>query len=75
MKKNKGALIALAALVCVALVFAGAYFATRGSVNEGSKELTLADGVFIENCTPFIVSAYIGERCLRLKYFRKVGHE
>ena len=41
MKKNKGALIALVALVCVAAVFVGAYFATRGSVNEGSKELVI----------------------------------
>ena len=41
MKKNKGVIIALAALVLVAAVFAGAYFATRGETAEGSKELTI----------------------------------
>lgn len=41
MKKNKSAVIALVALVCVAAVFVGVYFATRGMTNEGSKELTI----------------------------------
>ena len=41
MKKNKGAVIALVALVCAAAVFVGAYFATRGEVVEGSKSLTI----------------------------------
>lgn len=41
MKKNKGAVIALIALFCAAAVFVGAYFATRGTVSEGSKELTI----------------------------------
>ena len=41
MKKNKGAIIALVALICAAALFAGAYFATRGTANEGSKELTI----------------------------------
>lgn len=41
MKKNKGAVIALVALLCAAAVFVGAYFATRGAVSEGSKELTI----------------------------------
>ena len=41
MKKNKGVIIALAALVLVAAVFAGVYFATRGETAVGSKELTI----------------------------------
>ena len=41
MKKNKSAVIALVALVCVAAVFVGAYFATRGATSEGSKTLTI----------------------------------
>lgn len=41
MKKNKGTVIALVALVCVAAVFVGAYFATRGETSEGSKTLTI----------------------------------
>lgn len=41
MKNNKGVIIALAALVLVAAVFAGVYFATRGETAEGSKELTI----------------------------------
>ncbi len=41
MKKNKGAMIGLVALVCVAVVFVGAYFATRGATTEGSKTLTI----------------------------------
>ena len=36
MKKNKGAVIAMVALVCAAAVFVGAYFATRGATSEGS---------------------------------------
>ena len=41
MKKNKGAMIGLVALVCAAAVFVGAYFATRGATTEGSKTLTI----------------------------------
>ncbi|MBR3705034.1 MAG: DUF4430 domain-containing protein [Oscillospiraceae bacterium] len=41
MKKNKGTVIALGALICVAAVFVGAYFATRGATSEGSKTLTI----------------------------------
>ena len=41
MKKNKGAVIAMVALVCAAAVFVGAYFATRGATSEGSKTLTI----------------------------------
>lgn len=41
MKKNRGAVIALVALVCAAAVFVGAYFATRSAANEGSKALTI----------------------------------
>ncbi len=41
MKNNKGVIIALAALVLVAAVFAGVYFATRGETAVGSKELTI----------------------------------
>lgn len=41
MKKNKRTVIALGALICVAAVFVGAYFATRGAVSEGSKTLTI----------------------------------
>lgn len=41
MKNNKGVIVALAALVLVAAVFAGVYFATRGETAEGSKELTI----------------------------------
>ena len=41
MKKNKGAVIALVALVCAAAVFVGAYFATRGATAQGSKTLTI----------------------------------
>lgn len=41
MNKNKSAVIALVALVCVAAVFAGAYFATRGATSAGSKTLTI----------------------------------
>ena len=41
MKKNKGAMIGLVALVCVAVVFVGAYFATRGATTEGNKTLTI----------------------------------
>lgn len=41
MKNNKGVIIALAALVLVAAVFAGVYFATRGETAQGSKELTI----------------------------------
>ena len=41
MKKNKGAILALVALLCAAAVFAGAYFATRGQTSEGSKTLTI----------------------------------
>lgn len=41
MKNNKGAVIALVALVCAAAIFAGVYFATRGEVERGSKELTI----------------------------------
>ena len=41
MKKNKGTVIALVALVVVAAVFVGAFFATRGATAEGSKELTI----------------------------------
>ena len=41
MKKNKSVVIALGALICVAAVFVGAYFATRGATSEGSKTLTI----------------------------------
>jgi len=41
MKKNKGPIIALVALVCVALLFAGVFFATRQSTSVGSKALTI----------------------------------
>ena len=41
MKKNKRTVIALGALICVAAVFVGAYFATRGATSEGSKTLTI----------------------------------
>lgn len=41
MKKNRGPVIALAALLCVAVLFAGVWFATRGTVSEGSKQLTI----------------------------------
>lgn len=41
MKKNKGSIIALAALLCVALLFAGVWFATRPDTGAGSKALTI----------------------------------
>lgn len=41
MKKNKGPIIALAALLCVALLFAGVWFATRPDIGAGSKALTI----------------------------------
>ena len=41
MKKNKGAVIEMVALICAAAVFVGAYFATRGATSEGSKTLTI----------------------------------
>ena len=41
MKKNKGAVIALVALVCAAAVLVGAYFATRGTTAAGNKTLTI----------------------------------
>lgn len=41
MKKNKSTILALVALVCVAAIFAGVYFATRGETNEGGKTLTI----------------------------------
>lgn len=45
MKKNKSVILALVALVCVAAIFVGVYFATRdeirGEVHEGAKELTI----------------------------------
>ena len=41
MKKNKGAILALVALVCAAALFVGAYLATRGATQEGSKTLTI----------------------------------
>lgn len=40
-KNNKGPVIALAALLCVALLFAGVFFATRQGTAEGSKSLTI----------------------------------
>ncbi len=41
MKKNRGPIIALAALLCVAALFAGVWFATRPDTGAGSKELTI----------------------------------
>ena len=41
MKKNKGAIVALVGLLCVALVFGGLYFATRQGTAAGSKALTI----------------------------------
>ena len=41
MKKNKGPIIALAGLLCVALLFAGVFFATRQGTTAGSKALTI----------------------------------
>ena len=41
MKKNKGPIIALAALLCVALLFAGVWFATRPDTGAGRKALTI----------------------------------
>lgn len=41
MKKNKGTVAALIALICAAALFVGVYFATRGAVSESSKELTI----------------------------------
>ena len=41
MKKNKGPIIALAGRLCVALLFAGVFFATRQGTTAGSKALTI----------------------------------
>lgn len=41
MKKNKGVIIALGALLLVAAVFVGVFFATRGETTVGGKELTI----------------------------------
>lgn len=41
MKKNKGPVIALAALLCVVVIFAGVFFATRAGTSAGSKALTI----------------------------------
>ena len=41
MKKNKGPIIALAGLLCVALLFSGVFFATRQGTTAGSKALTI----------------------------------
>ncbi len=41
MKKNKGPIIALVGLLCVALLFAGVFFATREGTTMGSKALTI----------------------------------
>lgn len=41
MKKNKGPIIALAGLLCIALLFAGVFFATRQGTTAGSKALTI----------------------------------
>lgn len=41
MKKNKGPVIALAALLCIGLIFGGVWFATRQETSGGSKALTI----------------------------------
>ena len=41
MKKNKGPIIALAALLCAALLFGGVWLATRPTASAGAKALTI----------------------------------
>ena len=78
MKKNKGAMIGLVALVCVAVVFVGAYFATRGATTEGSKTLTIEIVHGNGDAQEYTVrtdAAYLGEALLEHEELGVVGED
>jgi len=78
MKKNKGAVIALIALVCAAALFVGAYFATRGTVSEGSKELTIQIVHGNGEAKEFTIrtdAEYLGEALMEHEELGVIGEE
>lgn len=78
MKKNKGAMIGLVALVCVAVVFVGVYFATRGATTEGNKTLTIEIVHGNGDAKEYTVrtdAEYLGEALLEHKELGVVGED
>ena len=78
MKKNKGAVIALIALLCAAALFVGAYFATRGTANEGSKELTIQIVHGNGETKDFIIrtdAEYLGDALMEHSELGVIGEE
>lgn len=78
MKKNKGAVIGLIALLCAAALFVGAYFATRGAVSEGSKELTIQIVHGNGEAKDFTIrtdAEYLGEALMEHEELGVIGEE